>query len=243
MEKCENALINRFCNFDKRKQRRQMFIQLKQMTTKFFRHIFLFPKTNRFCMSTATELIWASLFIWTPIHATPNVWSQFFESTESHFSPNFITQYYKFIGFHFSRIKDYEQIWTDLNTFSYEWRRILVPDQCVFDLGVSEAIYSNIKQTAIHVKPSPVIFMRAQKNPTEQRGMQRAHILDGAALCDAFSLLERRVRMNNSGFYFKLYFIPPMNSLPCIRVWFGSFFHGIWGESGWNFILLWHSKA
>lgn len=106
----------------------------------------------------------------------------------------------KFIGFIF-RIKDYEQIWSDLNTFSYEWRRILVPDHCVFDLGVSEAIYSNIKQTAIHEQPSPVIFMRAQKNPTEQKGMQRAHILDGAAMCDAFSLLERRVRTINNIFW------------------------------------------
>lgn len=84
-----------------------------------------------------------------------------------------------------------------MNTYSYEWRKILVPGHCVFDLGVSEAIYSNIKQTAIHEKTSPVIFMRAKKNPTEQKGMQRAHVLDGAAMCDAFSLLERRVRNLN----------------------------------------------
>lgn len=97
------------------------------------------------------------------------------------------------IYYHIFRIKDYDQIWSDLNSYSYEWRKILVPGDCVFDLGVSEAIYSNIKRTAILEKPSPVIFMRAKKNPIEQKGMQRAHILDGAAMCDALSLLERRV--------------------------------------------------
>lgn len=91
------------------------------------------------------------------------------------------------------RIKDYNEIWKDLRSCSHVWRRILVPGQCVFDLGVSEAIYSSILQTAIHEKPSPVIFMRAQKNPTEQKAMQRAHIIDGAAMCEALSLLERRV--------------------------------------------------
>lgn len=47
--------------------------------------------------------------------------------------------------------------------------------------------------------------MRAKKNPTEQRGMQRALVLDGAAMCDAFSLLERRVstfRNDNQIFLF-----------------------------------------
>lgn len=86
-------------------------------------------------------------------------------------------------------------MWGDLNTRSYEYRKILVPDHCTFDLGVSEAIFSNILKSAIYEKPSPVIFMRARKNPIEQKGMHRAHILDGAAMCDALSLLERRVEI------------------------------------------------
>lgn len=94
-----------------------------------------------------------------------------------------------------NRIKDYNDIWNDLRECSQVWRKILVPSPCVFDLGVSQAIYSSIMQTAINEKPSPVIFMRAKKNPTEQKSMQRAHIIDGAAMCDAFSLLERRVKI------------------------------------------------
>lgn len=93
----------------------------------------------------------------------------------------------------FHRIKDYDDIWKDLRTYSHIWRKILVPASCVFDLGVSEAIFSSILQTVVLEKPSPVIFMRARKNPIEQKAMQRAHIIDGAAMCDAFALLERRV--------------------------------------------------
>lgn len=68
-----------------------------------------------------------------------------------------------------------------------------MPASCVFDRGVSEWIFSSILPNVILEKPSPVIFMRAKKNPTEQKGMQRAQVLDGAAICDAFSMLERRV--------------------------------------------------
>lgn len=100
-----------------------------------------------------------------------------------------------FFSLHISidRIKDYDEIWTDLHKCSYVWQKIFVPGHCVFDLGVSEAIYSSIARTVVVEKPSPVIFMRARKNPTEQKGMERAHIVDGAAMCDALSLLERRV--------------------------------------------------
>lgn len=99
------------------------------------------------------------------------------------------------LDFVVNRIKDYDEIWTDLRKCSYVWRQILVPGHCVFDHGVSEAIYSSISRAVIAEKPSPVIFMRARKNPTEVDGMKRAHVLDGAAMCDALSLLERRVRI------------------------------------------------
>lgn len=115
------------------------------------------------------------------------------------------------------RIKDYDDIWKDLRTYSHIWRKILVPGNCVFDLGVSEAIFSSILQTVVLEKPSPVIFMRARKNPIEQKAMQRAHIIDGAAMCDAFALLERRV----------------FNNIPCFTYFWplffclNSFFHAI----------------
>lgn len=48
--------------------------------------------------------------------------------------------------YHFHRIKNYQDIWKDLRRCSQLWRKILVPDQCVFDLGVNEAIYSTLKE-------------------------------------------------------------------------------------------------
>lgn len=95
---------------------------------------------------------------------------------------------------HRCRVKNYDEIWIDLRSYSHIWRKVLVPSHCAYDLGVSEAVFSSIIRNVILEKPSPVIFMRAKKNAVEREGMQRAHVLDGAALCDAFSLLERRVR-------------------------------------------------
>lgn len=91
------------------------------------------------------------------------------------------------------RVKDYGVIWHDIRTMSHTWRRVLIPGHCVFDLGASEAIYSALSSHLIHERPSPIIFMRAQKNAIEREGMQRAHVLDGAAMCEALSALDRRV--------------------------------------------------
>lgn len=93
------------------------------------------------------------------------------------------------------RIRDYNSIWTDLRTFAYGWRRVWIPNHCVFDLGSSEAIYSALSRHLIYEKASPIIFMKAQKNAVEREGMQRAHVLDGAAMCEALSLLESRVNL------------------------------------------------
>lgn len=91
------------------------------------------------------------------------------------------------------RVKSYNAIWADLRTLSHAWRKVLVPSHCVFDLGASEAIYSALSSHLIYEKPSPIIFMRAQKNAVEREGMERAHVLDGTAMCEALSLLESRV--------------------------------------------------
>lgn len=90
-------------------------------------------------------------------------------------------------------MRGYDDVWHDLRHYSQYWRRILVPSQFVFDLGASEAIFAAINQHLIYEHPSPVIFMRAQKNDDERRAMHHAHILDAAAMCEALSLIERRV--------------------------------------------------
>lgn len=84
-------------------------------------------------------------------------------------------------------------MWKDLRKYSQIWRKVLISAHCVFELGASEAIYSNIMRNIIHEKCSPIVFMRARKNEAERDGMHRAHVIDGAAMCDALSLLESRV--------------------------------------------------
>lgn len=90
-------------------------------------------------------------------------------------------------------MKNYNEIWQDLRTLSQQWRRVLLPTTCVYDMGVSEAIYSTIPKQIIVERISPIIYMRAQKNEIEREGMKKAHIRDGAAMCDFLSYFEQRV--------------------------------------------------
>lgn len=98
------------------------------------------------------------------------------------------------------RLKDYDAIWRDLRMLAHHWRRVLIPSRFTFDLGASEAIHSGLHQHLIFENPSPIIFMRAVKNELERKAMQRAHVLDGAAMCEALSLIERRVSERNKTF-------------------------------------------
>ncbi|ALC46164.1 CG6225, partial [Drosophila busckii] len=90
------------------------------------------------------------------------------------------------------KIKEYNQVWSDIRTYVQIWKRVLVPAPCVQEQGASEAIYSYVPQKNVFEHISPIIFMRAQKNFAEQEGMRMAHIRDGAALCEAMSNLESR---------------------------------------------------
>lgn len=73
------------------------------------------------------------------------------------------------------------------------WRRVTIPSHCVFDAGASEAVYSSVPRDIILEKSSPIIFMKAQKNEIEREGMRKAHIIDGAAMCETLSYIEQKV--------------------------------------------------
>lgn len=60
-------------------------------------------------------------------------------------------------------------------------------------MGASEAIYSSVPRDIILEKVSPIIFMKAQKNEVEREGMRKAHIIDGAAMCETLSYIEQKV--------------------------------------------------
>lgn len=71
-----------------------------------------------------------------------------------------------------------------------------MPSHCAQDLGASEAVFASLPPQIVHEHISPIILMRAQKNTIEQKGMRLAHVRDGAAMCEALSNLESRVRYN-----------------------------------------------
>lgn len=105
----------------------------------------------------------------------------------------------------YSSIHEYEHIWTHLPTLAQVWKCVLLPSAWVYTQGVSQAIYQAIPEDKRLSKPSPIIFLKAEKNPTEIMGMERASIRDSAALIDFLAFLERDVSRYSS-FKIILYF-------------------------------------
>lgn len=83
-------------------------------------------------------------------------------------------------------------MWTDLPTIAQKWR-FLLPSTCAFSPGSSQAIYSLLRKKNFVSAPSPIIFLKAQKNPTEARGMETAHIRDAVTMIKFLSYVERWV--------------------------------------------------
>uniref|UniRef100_A0AAG5CW59 Xaa-Pro aminopeptidase n=1 Tax=Anopheles atroparvus TaxID=41427 RepID=A0AAG5CW59_ANOAO len=90
------------------------------------------------------------------------------------------------------QLREYGDVWRDLRTMAQHWHRLLVPAAIVFDTGASEAIHAVLPHNIVFERPSPIIFLRAQKNDVEKRGMRQAHIRDGVAMCEVLSRLEER---------------------------------------------------
>lgn len=89
----------------------------------------------------------------------------------------------------------YDRIWTELPTLTQNWKQILVPTYCVFSQGVSQRIYSIIPKRKRKLIQSPIIFLKARKNPVEIENMKIAHIRDAAAMCMFFSYFEQKVNL------------------------------------------------
>lgn len=75
------------------------------------------------------------------------------------------------------------------------WKYVLLPSALVYSQGVSQAIHNSIPEEKRLSKPSPIIFLKAQKNRVEIEGMERANIRDSATLIDFLAFLERDVRL------------------------------------------------
>ncbi|KAF5287703.1 hypothetical protein FQA39_LY15803 [Lamprigera yunnana] len=95
-------------------------------------------------------------------------------------------------------IKPYNNIWVDLRTRCQIWKTVLVPSSCVYSPGASKMIYDLVPEEKRVSKPSPIIHMKAVKNPTERIGMRNAHIRDGVAMCKFFEYFEKRFKAGDS---------------------------------------------
>ncbi|KAF5298629.1 hypothetical protein FQR65_LT09725 [Abscondita terminalis] len=91
-------------------------------------------------------------------------------------------------------IKPYDDIWMDLRTRCQLWNSVLVPSSCVYSPGASKMIYDLVPEDKRISKPSPIIHLKAIKNPTERIGMRNAHVRDGVAMCKFFEYMERRFK-------------------------------------------------
>ncbi|XP_045466306.1 xaa-Pro aminopeptidase 1-like [Harmonia axyridis] len=98
---------------------------------------------------------------------------------------------------HSFEFKDYNDVWTDLPTQTQAYNRLLIPTLCEMSLGASHAIYELIPQHKQFPNHSPIIYMKAVKNPTEIEGMKNAHIRDAAAMCEFFAYLDERFKEND----------------------------------------------
>ncbi|KAK9874996.1 hypothetical protein WA026_005809 [Henosepilachna vigintioctopunctata] len=108
-----------------------------------------------------------------------------------------VTEYFlstEGVSEHSFEIKDYDRIWTDLPTQTQVYNRLLIPTLCEMSLGASHAINIMIPSYKRFPHHSPIIYMKAVKNPTEIDGMINAHIRDAAAMCEFFAHLEERFR-------------------------------------------------
>lgn len=78
---------------------------------------------------------------------------------------------------------------------SHKWNTILIPHSFAFDWGASEAIFTSLPIHKVVNVVSPILYMKARKNEVQQLGMQRANVIDGAAMCETLSYIEQLVNL------------------------------------------------
>ncbi|XP_048517336.1 xaa-Pro aminopeptidase ApepP isoform X1 [Dendroctonus ponderosae] len=91
------------------------------------------------------------------------------------------------------QIRNYSDLWIDLRTKSQLYNKILLPSHCVYSEGASHAIYEHIIPEKRLPHQSPIIYLKSVKNAVEIEGMKRAHVKDGAAMCDFFAYIEAQM--------------------------------------------------
>ncbi|XP_044736863.1 xaa-Pro aminopeptidase ApepP-like [Chrysoperla carnea] len=83
------------------------------------------------------------------------------------------------------KIHQYEDIWAHLRTYSQIWNKVILD-------GASQAIFQTLPGKRLLLKESIINNMKSIKNPTEIKGMENAHIRDGAIMCDFLAHFEQQ---------------------------------------------------
>ncbi|XP_072940021.1 xaa-Pro aminopeptidase 1 isoform X2 [Epargyreus clarus] len=87
-----------------------------------------------------------------------------------------------------TRVNDYTTIYSDLRRTTES--KVLIPIGGTFQRGASAAIAQSIPQSKRIFQPSPIIYLKAQKNKAEIEGIKKAHLRDAVAMCTVLSYIE-----------------------------------------------------
>ncbi|KAG7213138.1 hypothetical protein KM043_002453 [Ampulex compressa] len=103
--------------------------------------------------------------------------------------------------FHADCVKwhNYTSIWYDLKTMSQAWNTVWLPSPCGYSDGASMEIFNSVPPEKRLAKASPIINLRAEKNPVEAEGMRRSHLRDAMAMCDFLAYMEEQYELNSDG--------------------------------------------
>ena len=66
----------------------------------------------------------------------------------------------------------------------------MIPAAGTFQRGASAAIAQSVAPARRMFVLSPIMYLKAQKNEKEIKGMKKAHVRDAVAMCTLLSYLE-----------------------------------------------------
>ncbi|CAB3239072.1 unnamed protein product [Arctia plantaginis] len=93
-----------------------------------------------------------------------------------------------------TRANEYTTIYNSLRQASES--KILIPAAGTFQRGASAAIVQNVPAAKRIFLLSPIIYLKAQKNAAEIKGMKKAHLRDAVAMCTLLSYLESKTGLS-----------------------------------------------
>ncbi|KAK7869481.1 hypothetical protein R5R35_008195 [Gryllus longicercus] len=91
------------------------------------------------------------------------------------------------------KIKTYNSIWEDLPEIGKSAKKVFLPSQYSYALGVSMLVYSALSAKEVTFGTSPLLLMKDRKNKVEADGMRWAHVKDAIALCQLLYELEKGI--------------------------------------------------